>query len=197
MAGAKHRMKGDRIEREIVELLKAIGFKAERVPLSGATRYRGARNDIDVYPFGQDEEAWVFEVKGRKDGNGFRMLDRWLGDNDGLFLRRNRAKPGVYLPWESLVALFIAARDSWRRGLKKELRDEILGRRGGRAEEGGRSDVAIPMARGRRRAPASRDRAGDALPAIPAATLPGSAVLPLDGPASRPSGGMAPGKAGA
>ena len=41
MSGAKHRRKGDRIEREIVELHRELGIHAERVPLSGAVRYKG------------------------------------------------------------------------------------------------------------------------------------------------------------
>ena len=38
--GARHRRKGNRVEREIVDIHKAIGIHAERVPLSGASRYQ-------------------------------------------------------------------------------------------------------------------------------------------------------------
>jgi len=37
MSGARHRQKGDRVERELVERHKAIGVHAERYPLSGAS----------------------------------------------------------------------------------------------------------------------------------------------------------------
>jgi hypothetical protein len=41
----------------------------------------------------------VTEVKGRKNGAGFVTLEKWLGEYDGLFLRRNNADPLVLLPW--------------------------------------------------------------------------------------------------
>ena len=37
MSGARHRRKGDRIEREIVALHVGLGIHSERVPLSGAS----------------------------------------------------------------------------------------------------------------------------------------------------------------
>lgn len=40
--GARHRRKGDRCERELVERHKALGVHAERYPLSGASRFRGS-----------------------------------------------------------------------------------------------------------------------------------------------------------
>jgi Holliday junction resolvase len=40
--------KGGRIEREIVSAHGALGIKAERVPLSGATRHRGNGSDPDL-----------------------------------------------------------------------------------------------------------------------------------------------------
>ena len=45
MSGAKHRQKGDRAEREIVERHQAIGIHAERYPLSGASRFRGSGHE--------------------------------------------------------------------------------------------------------------------------------------------------------
>jgi hypothetical protein len=43
MSGARHRQKGDRIERELVAMHRALGLHCERVPLSGATQ-RGHRH---------------------------------------------------------------------------------------------------------------------------------------------------------
>jgi hypothetical protein len=100
------RDKGARIEREIVNLHTQIGVKAERVPLSGATRYQGNGADIDVYAFGPDKAPLVCEIKAREDGAGFKLLDRWLGDHDALFLRRDRQLPLVVVPlrvWERLM----------------------------------------------------------------------------------------------
>ena len=91
--GARHRRKGNRLEREIVERHTALGIKAERYPLSGASRFRGSGHDVDIYTFGNDAAPMVTEVKGRKNGAGFVTLEKWLGEYDGLFLRRNNADP--------------------------------------------------------------------------------------------------------
>jgi hypothetical protein len=99
MSGARHRRKGDRVERELIQRHKEIGVHAERHPLSGATRFRGSGHDIDLYPFGRDEAPFVAESKARKSGNGFVQLERWLGEYDPLFLRRNNA------PADGAVAL--------------------------------------------------------------------------------------------
>jgi hypothetical protein len=62
MSGARHRQKGDRIEREIVERHEAIGIHAERYPLSGATRFRNSGHDIDIYVSGRDAAPFVGEA---------------------------------------------------------------------------------------------------------------------------------------
>jgi len=95
------RDKGARRERQIVDLHAEIGVKAERVPLSGAMRFRNTeKSDVDVYARGKDAAPFVTEVKARASGEGFVTLERWLGMNDALFLVRDRAKPLVVLPWE-------------------------------------------------------------------------------------------------
>jgi Holliday junction resolvase len=93
------REKGARTEREIVDLHRGLGLRAERVPLSGASRYQGNGADVDIYPFGPDEAPLCCEVKARANGEGFATLERWLADNDALFLRRNHAEPLVLVPW--------------------------------------------------------------------------------------------------
>ncbi len=97
--GKAQRDKGARIEREIVHRHIEIGVHAERVPLSGAARYQGASHDVDVLAFGREGAPLCAEVKGRKSGAGFTTLERWLGDNDALFLRRDHADPIVVIPW--------------------------------------------------------------------------------------------------
>ena len=105
MSGARHRQKGDRCERELVERHQALGVHAERYPLSGASRFRGSGHDLDIYALGQDEAPLVAEVKARKSGDGFVQLEKWLGAYDLLFLRRNNADPLVLLPWRVWAAL--------------------------------------------------------------------------------------------
>jgi Holliday junction resolvase len=97
--GRAPRAKGDRIERELVALHKSIGVHAERYPLSGASRFRGAGHDLDIYTLGKEQAPLVVEVKGRKNGSGFTTLERWLADYDALFLRRDHADPLVLIPW--------------------------------------------------------------------------------------------------
>jgi hypothetical protein len=76
--GRTSQRKGGRVEWEIVALHRDIGVHAERVPLSGASRYRGNGADVDVYPRGKDEAPFICEVKSRKNGAGFTTLEGWL-----------------------------------------------------------------------------------------------------------------------
>jgi hypothetical protein len=42
MSGARHRRKGNRVEREIVNEHRALGVHTERYSFRGASRFRGA-----------------------------------------------------------------------------------------------------------------------------------------------------------
>lgn len=106
--GKASRDKGARLEREIVERHRTLGIKAERYPLSGASRFRNSGHDVDAYIFGPNKAPAVCEVKGRKNGAGFTTLEKWLGEYDALFLRRNHADPLVVLPWRVWVRLLEA-----------------------------------------------------------------------------------------
>ncbi len=99
MSGARHRRKGDRLERELVARHRSFGVHAERYPLSGASRFRGSGHDVDIYALGENEAPLVAEVKGRASGGGFVTLEKWLGSYDALFLQRNGADPLVVVPW--------------------------------------------------------------------------------------------------
>ena len=99
------RDKGQRVERELVAAHVALGVKTERVPLSGAQRYQGNGADLDVYAFGRDAAPLCCESKARKSGAGFATLEKWLGENDALFLKRNNAEPMVVLPWRTWARL--------------------------------------------------------------------------------------------
>lgn len=105
--GKASRDKGARRERQIVDMHRAIGVRAERVPLSGAMKFRNTeKTDVDVYARGTEAAPFVTEVKARASGEGFVTLERWLGENDALFLIRDRAEPLVVLPgsrWAELI----------------------------------------------------------------------------------------------
>jgi hypothetical protein len=91
------RDKGARIERELVHLHLDASIPASRVPLSGAAggEYSGDLRILDLRA----------EVKARANGEGFRQLEKWLGQHDILFLRRNRQRPLVLLPWDVYIRL--------------------------------------------------------------------------------------------
>jgi Holliday junction resolvase len=108
--GRRSRAKGARLEREIVSLHLGLGIHSERVPFSGAVRYKGNGADVDVYCFGREEPPVVSEVKARKTGAGFKTLERWIGDKDAIFLRRNHGDPIIALPWKTWVALLARVR---------------------------------------------------------------------------------------
>ncbi len=104
--------KGSRVEREIVQALHGAGIPARKVPLSGALKWQKASKDGDLtgdLVIGPEARELRAEVKARKDGAGFAVLERWLGDLDVLVLKRNRAQPFVALPWDRFVALLRAA----------------------------------------------------------------------------------------
>lgn len=61
MSGRMSRNKGKRNEYEVRDLLRALGFIADRVPSSGAAQ--GFKGDIR---FSLKERTWIMEVKARK-----------------------------------------------------------------------------------------------------------------------------------
>jgi Holliday junction resolvase len=107
IVGAMQRRKGGRIEREIVNAHLALGIHAERYPYSGGTLFRGSGHDVDVYVNGKDKPPLVSEVKARKNGAGFTVLEQWLGNSDVLFLKRNNTEPLVVVPWRVYEALLL------------------------------------------------------------------------------------------
>ena len=96
--GKSQRDKGARVERELVNDLKGRGIVAERVSLSGGAggSYTG---DIII------DKSVKVEVKARKNGEGFAVIEQWLGDNDLLFLKRNNRPPMVVMEWEMFTKL--------------------------------------------------------------------------------------------
>jgi|TARA_R100001530_G_scaffold105023_1_gene73221 Holliday junction resolvase len=101
--GLSNKRKGTRVEREMVKKLESEGIPAWRVPMSGALG--GSLNsDIKVGP---DKEFDV-EVKARKGGGGFAVIEKWLGSNHLLFLKRNHAEPMVVMEWTMFLGLMKA-----------------------------------------------------------------------------------------
>ena len=107
--GKASRDKGGRAEREVVRRHKELGVHAERVPLSGAAGGSFSGNVV-LYPFGTEEGPLVTEVKARRRAAGFKVIEAWLGENDALFLRRDRADPLVVLPWRTWARLMARMR---------------------------------------------------------------------------------------
>lgn len=109
------RDKGARRERQVVDMHTGVGIRAERVPLSGAAKFRNTQgSDVDVYCRGPHEAPFVCEVKARANGEGFATLERWLGDNDAMFLIRDRASPLVVLPFERWIELALSMQPRMR-----------------------------------------------------------------------------------
>jgi hypothetical protein len=106
------RRKGSRIEREIVALHVELGVVAERIPLSGSAG-GSFKGDIEIAGIGRAE------VKARANGKGFATLERWLGDNAALFLRRDRQPPLVLLPWSTYATLMDGHRERLARLLAR------------------------------------------------------------------------------
>ena len=75
--GKKSKRKGYRLEHELTEKLKELGFEVERIPLSGL----GTGADIIV-------DGRKAEVKGR--AKGFKSIYKWLEKVDILFIRADR-----------------------------------------------------------------------------------------------------------
>lgn len=89
MSGKRHKQKGDRVEREIVSILKRHGIPAKRVPLSGSVS--GYPGDVQACINGCE---LVLEVKARKD---FKTLYNWLEQRDALILKADRKEPLLVL----------------------------------------------------------------------------------------------------
>lgn len=114
MSGRKHKVKGSRVERELVHAHRALGVEARRMPLSGAAGGEFA-GDLMLTITSQDPKLGKLELrcesKARSNGEGFATLERWLGKNHVLLLKRNRAEPMVVLPWETWSRLLVRAQD--------------------------------------------------------------------------------------
>ena len=85
---SKAKVKGTRVENEIVKLFQAEGYNARRQPLSGAIQ--AFPHDVQVTDLFDGTNV---EVKARKNGEGFTQLDKWKGSADLLILKKDRTSP--------------------------------------------------------------------------------------------------------
>jgi hypothetical protein len=101
--GRSAKCKGDRVERELVQLLCELGLPCSRVPLSGAIggAYSG---DIDLELHGRIVKI---QVKARRQ---FRTLYQWLGSQQLLILKGDHCNPLVVMPIRLFAELATAAR---------------------------------------------------------------------------------------
>jgi Holliday junction resolvase len=110
VSGRRSRSKGARTERSIVNALKASGFAAIRVPLSGAIGGRFA-GDIVLPLMGRD---LCVEVKCR--GQGFRELYAWLNGRDVLIVKADRQEPLVVVRMSLAVRIAYARNERGANG---------------------------------------------------------------------------------
>src|SRR6266481_5922267 len=100
MSGRKHRQKGDRHERWLVNLLQEAGFAAERTPCSGAKRGSRFGGGYDVtWPLvGRD-----FMLEAKHHGNGFQRIYRWLDPVDMLIVKADFSADIAILRLSTLI----------------------------------------------------------------------------------------------
>lgn len=101
--GRASRQKGDRFEREIVNLFQEHGIAAERVPLSGSAGGKFSA-DVSVPVLGIDRKI---EAKIRKAG--FAQVYRWLAGNYGVVIRADRSPALICIRLEDFARLAISA----------------------------------------------------------------------------------------
>lgn len=101
MSGRKSRSKGRRIELEFRHEIEDYGIPCRRRQESGI---KGNPDDPDLLVAG----CLTAESKGRKGGAGFVQIERWLGENDILFLKRNNKPPMAVMPFDVFKCILLA-----------------------------------------------------------------------------------------
>ena len=96
--GNPSKSKGSRVERELVHMHRHRGIPCIRVPLSGAGSIHG---DLKIGP----RQEFTAEVKARKSGSGFQVLERWMKGVELLILKRDRQEPMVCMSWQVYTEL--------------------------------------------------------------------------------------------
>lgn len=83
--------------------------------MSGAQRYQGNGEDLDIYPWGRDEAPLCCQVKAYNGARGTKGILDALGDADVLFIRYD-AEPGESVRPPLVVMPF----ETWERLLRKK-----------------------------------------------------------------------------
>ena len=104
---SRSKRRGTTAEYALRDLLRALGWKADRVYASGAHKAAGREFTGDVVARFPDLEIRG-ESKLRSGEGGWKTLERWLADVDFLALKRPREKPLFVLPYETLRRLLEA-----------------------------------------------------------------------------------------
>jgi hypothetical protein len=106
MGGKASRQKGDRAERALVNMLRAAGLTANRVPLSGAMQNKFGGCDLIIEMFEREHR-----VESKHHANGFKTLYAWLDPKppvqnvDMLILRCDHGEPLVVMRLRDLVEM--------------------------------------------------------------------------------------------
>ena len=110
MGGRSPKHKGDRRERETRDRHTLLGVPSQRCLLPAQA---GKQNpgDLKILMMGSELSA---EVKGRKNGEGFKTILKWLEKRDLLFLVKDRSDPVVVLPWWVYEHLVMFAQKGWK-----------------------------------------------------------------------------------
>jgi len=95
----RSKAKGERFEREIVQLAQSMGLTAHRIPLSGSTWIKG-----DVLIEGRKSEC-------KKRASGFKRIRDWLQGFDGLVIGSDYEKPLAIVPLEDGLKLLQKVKD--------------------------------------------------------------------------------------
>lgn len=96
MSGGKHREKGHRTERKLLNFIERFVF----IPSAPLSRDCG---NINSYVHGRDATPLIGEA--RMNGVSFKTLEDWYGKNGIHFLNGNHKSPVVVLPWETWIVL--------------------------------------------------------------------------------------------
>lgn len=101
--GRASRDKGNRFERQVVDLLQEAGLSAERIPLSGSAggKFSG---DVSVAILGNDR---TIEAKVRKAG--FAQVYRWLATHYAVTVKADREETLICLRLKDFAELAITA----------------------------------------------------------------------------------------
>lgn len=89
--------KGTRFENQLVQIAKAHGLDAVRVPLSGAG---SIKNDVHI-KIGRE----VWEIEAKKRANGFSFIYDNIEGADVLVIGADRKKPLAVLDYEDFLNL--------------------------------------------------------------------------------------------